>query len=102
VALADRRRHGTFQPDAVLEHRVEVLARDHRVGARVDGGADVLLVPGHGHARGVEDGADGVGDLGADAFFFDFFRVFKYCLGVRGGVRKKIGLCWKVRADGCY
>ena len=70
MALADRRRHRALEADPVLEHRVEVLARDHGVSARVDGRADVLLVPGDGHAGGFEDGPNGVGDLRADAFFF--------------------------------
>ena len=67
MALANRRRHGPLEADPVLQDRVQVLARDHRVGARVDGRADVLLVPGDGDAGGLEDGADSVGDLGADA-----------------------------------
>lgn len=66
VSLPDRRGHRTFQADPVLQDGIEILARDHTVGARVDRRADVLLVPGDGHARGVEDGLDGVGDFRAD------------------------------------
>ena len=54
----------------MFQDRVEVLAGHHRVGARVHRRADVLLVPGHGHAGGLKDGADGVGDLRADSCFF--------------------------------
>lgn len=79
MPFPDRRRHGPLESDAVLEHAVEVLARHHRVGPRVDCLADVLLVPGDGDARGLEDGADGVGDLRADAYFFGF----------EGGEKKK-------------
>ena len=74
VSFTDGGGHRPFKADPVLEDRVEVLARDHGVGAGVDGRADVLLVPGDGHARGVEDGTDGVGDLRADALIFFFFE----------------------------
>ena len=61
---------------------IRVFENEHFMrlpGARVNGRADVLLVPGDRNAGGLEDGADGVGDLGADAFliltrlrFFEF------------------------------
>lgn len=50
------------------EHRVEIRPGHHRVGGRVDGGADGLLIPGDGDAGRGEDGFEGLGDFGADAW----------------------------------
>lgn len=56
-----------MQQSFSYQHRVQVLAGNHAVGARVRGLPDELLVPGHGHISGLEHLLHSISNLGADA-----------------------------------
>lgn len=67
MTLADGRREGTLQADAVLEDGVNCLLRNAEPSVGPFYGRDVHLLPGDGHLGGVEDLLHGGGDLRADA-----------------------------------
>mmetsp|Transcript_4585 Transcript_4585/g.16054 ORF Transcript_4585/g.16054 Transcript_4585/m.16054 type:complete len:283 (+) Transcript_4585:1653-2501(+) len=68
VPFSNWRGHWTLQTHAVLQQRVQRRPRHHTVCLRIDVlGREVVLLPLQGHARGLENQAHALRDLGPDA-----------------------------------
>ncbi|KAF6251270.1 hypothetical protein COO60DRAFT_1561813, partial [Scenedesmus sp. NREL 46B-D3] len=69
--LANRSSHGALQTDPVLQHGVQVLARDKTVCALIYCLAQMLIIPNDGCSRCLKYGLYGLGYLWADAIAWE-------------------------------